>query len=201
MDMAKHDDTVSNVSVLDGQQRARMTERVLEMYDATADVGLSTIVYNAAIERRDEDGEETIEIPKPTELRAAAAIIRCLIPIKLRASELKAIRKILGLTMAEMAKKLDERTAVETVSRWESDTQPQPMGGYAEKMFRLLVCEELKVRAPGVDYNGKMIADLRVIDPWIIDQEFKLPPLEIRLIEMMRDHSGIIEVYNNRKAA
>jgi hypothetical protein len=37
------------------------------------------------------------------------------------------MRKIMDLTLAELDKKLDERTATETVSRWASEAQP--MGG------------------------------------------------------------------------
>jgi hypothetical protein len=53
-------------------------KRVLLVYDASAFVGLQTIVYNAAIERQEDDGEVTIELPKLPELMAAAAISRCL---------------------------------------------------------------------------------------------------------------------------
>src|SRR5262245_41966797 len=113
--------------------------RPLEDYDATVLVGLRTIVHDAAIVRI-EDGEQTIEIPKLRGLLAAAAVARCLMPIRLRGWEIKAMRKIMKLTLAELAKRLDERTATETVSRWESEAQP--MGSYVEKLLRLLVCEE-----------------------------------------------------------
>ena len=66
-------------------------------------------------------------------------------PVKLRGHEIKVMRRIIKLTLAELAKKLDERSAAETVSRWESEAQP--MGSYAEKLLRLIVCEELKQNA------------------------------------------------------
>src|ERR1700722_7647788 len=96
-------------------------DETLPVYDATVFVGLKTIVYDAAIEHVDDDGEEVIELPKMPELLASAAGARCLMPIKLRGHEIKAMRRIMKLTLADLAKKLDERTATETVSRWESE--------------------------------------------------------------------------------
>ncbi len=207
--MTKHDDTNGTVRVLDGNHRmgelvqlngAAKGEKILHVYDASVHVGLRTVICNAAIERVNrETGEETIEVPKPDELRAAAAIMRCLMPIKLRGNEMKAMRKILGLTLAEMANKLDERTAAQTVSRWE--TEAQPMGGYAEKMLRLFICEELKEKAPGVEYNGRMIAHLRVVDPWMADSSYEVPAVDLRLIEMKEQSGSIIETWNNQKIA
>lgn len=194
--MTKHGDKPSGeVCVLGSQQR----EHKLDVYDATSHVGLRTIVCNAAIERIDAEGEETIELPKQRELRASAAVVRCLIPDKLQGWEIKAMRKIMGLTLAELAKKLDERTAPETVSRWEADTQP--MGGYAEKVLRLLVCESLSKEAPGIEYNGTMLADLRVQDPWKINPEYQVPPVVLHLIQLKEQSGSIIETWNDRRAA
>src|SRR5437899_4511889 len=120
------------------QEALQALEQTLKEYDATALVGMRTIVHDAAIERVDEQGERTIEIPKLRELLAAAAMKRCLTPIRLRGHEIKAVRHIMRLTLTELAKRLDERTAIETVSRWESEAHP--MGGYVEKRLRLLVC-------------------------------------------------------------
>jgi DNA-binding transcriptional regulator YiaG len=181
--------------VLDGKQ----TERTLEQYDATVHVGLRTIVCHAAIERIDEHGEETIELPKPRELRAAAVMLRCLMPIRLRGREIKVIRKTMGLTLAELALRLDEKTAVETVSRWESEVQP--MGGYVEKIIRLIACEGLKSEAPGIEYNGSMIARLVVKDPWKADANYAVPDIVLALIQLKEPSGAIIETWNAKKAA
>jgi DNA-binding transcriptional regulator YiaG len=138
-------------------------ERVLPEYDATTLVGLRTLVANAAIERV-EDGETTIEFPKLDELMAAAATARCLRSVKLRGGEIKAIRHILAMMLAELAQRLDEKTALETLSRWESKSQPN--GTYAEKVLRLVVCEHLKEQAPGMDYSASMVADMKIQNPW-----------------------------------
>jgi hypothetical protein len=80
----------------------------------------------------------------------------------LRGSEMKAMRKAMRMTLTELAQKLDSRTAPETLSRWENETQP--MGTYVEKFMRLIVCETLKDSAPGIKYNASMIANMNVTD-------------------------------------
>jgi DNA-binding transcriptional regulator YiaG len=201
--MTKHDRptgvSIGEDRVLDDKQAIAAGERVLEKYDATVHVGLRTIVCHAAIERVDEDGEETIELPNPRQLRASAAMSRCLMPIRLKGKEIRAIRKIMGLTLAELSKRLDEKTAVETVSRWESEAQP--MGGYAEKILRLLVCEELKTEAPGIGYNGSMIAHLIVKDPWRADPNYEVPTIVLNYIQMKEPSGIIVRTWNEKKAA
>jgi DNA-binding transcriptional regulator YiaG len=180
--------------VVEGQHRAETIKRIpLDEYDATTLVGLRTFVKNAAVEHRDVDGEISIELPKLRELLATAAVIRCLMPIRLRGSEIKAIRKILKMTLTDLAKKLDDRTASETVSRWESEAQP--MGGYVEKLVRLLVCETLKEEAPGIGYNGSMIANLRVLDPWRADPEYIVPTIVLELVKIKQQSGPVIEAW------
>jgi DNA-binding transcriptional regulator YiaG len=207
--MTKHAGTSGGtLRVVDGQARGETTvkqaeergERVLPVYDATVFVGLHTIVCNAAIERTEDDGDVTIELPKPHELVASAAVARCLIPVRLRGSEMRAMRKIMKLTLADLAKRLDERTATSTVARWESEAQP--MGGYVEKLFRLIVCEELKKDSPGVDYHASAIAHLKVSDPWRADPKHELPAVVLSLVQLKEQGSGsIIEAWNVKQAA
>jgi transcriptional regulator with XRE-family HTH domain len=129
---------------------------------------------------------------------ASAAMWRCLCPARLRGHEIKAVRKIMGLTLSELAKKLGEKTAVETISRWESEVQP--VGGYAEKLVRLLVCETLKDKAPGIDYDGSLIANLPVIDPWMADPDFELPPMEFGMVRV-RERGSLIDAWEGTKCA
>lgn len=188
----------AELRVLDGQHRADEIVKRLQEYDVSALVGLNAVVCDAAVERVDERGERTVEIPKLRELSASVAISRCLMPIRLRGKEIKAMRKILRLTLADLAKKLDDRTAPETISRWESEAQP--MGGYAEKILRLLVCEELKKEAPGIDYDGSKIAYLNVVDPWRVNADYQVPAVVLMYMPMRVDHS-VIEAWNEKKAA
>jgi DNA-binding transcriptional regulator YiaG len=167
--------------------------RVLAEYDATALVGLKTIVHNAAIEHRADD-EPSIEVPKLPMLMAAAAISRCLMPAKLRGAEIKAMRRILDLTLAEMAARMDARTATETVCRWEAEAQP--MGAYAEKVYRLLVCETLAPEAPGIEYHAAALANLAIAEHR--DHE---PVVHLDYMPMRQGNGEIIETYNDKLVA
>lgn len=180
------------------QDTDEATTRTLDQYDATALVGLKTIVCAGAIERKDTDGETTIEVPKLRELLATVAIARCLMPIQLQGWEIKAMRKIMRLTLAQLAGKLDERTATETVSRWESG---QPMGGYAEKILRLLICEELHKEAPGISYSASMIAQLRVVDPWRVNAEYEVPAVCLQLTRVKEQSGEIVDAWDAKMAA
>jgi len=175
------------------------TEEVLKEYDATTLVGLRTTVYNAAIRRIDANGEETIEIPNLDQLIAAAVVARSLMPIKLRGAEIKAMRRIAKMTMAELAQTLGERTAAETIARWESEVQP--MGGYAEKILRLVFCARLSKEAPGVEYTDGAIAHLKVYDPWLTHQAFEVPHIEFRLVRMKEPSGSISDVWDAKLAA
>jgi DNA-binding transcriptional regulator YiaG len=192
----------AKLCVLEGErvvETAGASERTLPVYNASVEVGLCTIVHDAAIEHTDEHGDVSIELPKVNELMASVAVARCMVPIKLRGSELKAMRKILGLTLAELAANLDERTAPETISRWE--TEAQPMGGYAEKLLRLMVCESLHKCAPGIAYNASMIANLKVRDPWKTDPDYKPPCVQLYLVRMKEETGSLIDAWNEKMAA
>lgn len=177
----------------------RPQEVKLAVFDATSIVGLHTIVYDAAVERIDEEGERSIEIPKLAELLASAAVARCMMPERLRGSEIRAIRHILKFTLSELAKRLDEKTAIQTVSRWE--TEAQPMGVYAEKFLRLLVCEELWRSAPAIEYKASKLVNLRIRDPWKMNPDHDYPMVELGLVSMKEPMGLIIEAWNDRTAA
>ena len=177
---------------------AGSASEILSVFDATAIVGLRVRVHNAAIRRLDEEAQEDIELPQLPELLAAAAICRCLTPIRLRGSEMRSIRKIMALTAADLANKLGEKTAAETVSRWENEKQP--MGGYVEKTLRLLVCEELKASAPGIKYDASMIAHMRVLDPWLTNKGYETPYLDIYRATAIREPGNVVDVYMKRAA-
>jgi DNA-binding transcriptional regulator YiaG len=170
----------------------------LAVYDASVFVGLRTIVYDAAIERIDGDEDErTIELPRLEELSSSSAIVRCLMADRLRGPEVRAMRRMMKLTLADLAKRLDEKTAVQTVSRWESEAQP--MGVYVEKLLRLLVCEELRKTAPGIEYNAAKIVNLRIRDPWKINSDYQVTPVELGLVAMKQVGGNIAEVWSEKK--
>ena len=168
---------------------------VLAEFDVTALVGLKVTVCDAAYEKIDEDGEATIEVPDLRPLLASAAVARCLMPVRLRGGELRAMRKIMRLTLTGLAERLGEKTAPETISRWE--TEAQPIGGFAEKVIRLLVCDELHKEATGVSYDSSLIARIRIADPWITNKAFKVPVITFHRVKMREQSGAVIDVYND----
>jgi transcriptional regulator with XRE-family HTH domain len=107
---------------------------------------------------------------------------------------LRAMRRIAGLTAQDMAEKMGEKTSAETLSRWENEKQP--MGGYAEKVFRLVICDELRNRARGVPYHDGAIARLVVVDPWRADAEFEVPAIVVSRVKMRSEvDRSIIEAW------
>jgi DNA-binding transcriptional regulator YiaG len=174
--------------------------QVVDEFDATALVGLKVKVCKAARVYQDDDGETVYNVPNLRGLQAASAVARCLMPIKLRGAELRAMRKLMRLTLAGLAERLDAKTAPETISRWESEAQP--MGGYAEKVFRLLVCDALHKEAPGIGYDGSKIAQLRVLDPWLMDKSFEVPYLKFQIVKVKEGASGnIVDAWDAKMAA
>ncbi len=169
------------------------TKQVLPEHDVSDLVGLSVIVKDAAIRSVDEEGEETIEVPHLSTLSAAVAVARCLMPVRLRGHELRAMRRITQMTATEMAKRMGDKTSPETLSRWENEKQP--MGGYAEKVFRLVVCEELKAQAPGVVYGDGAIARLNVLDPWRADPTYVVPPIVAGLVKIKSLDSPLVDAW------
>lgn len=137
-----------------------VTYKAIDSYDVTNLIGLRAIVVNAAQEV-EENGEISIEVPDIESLAKAAAMARCLMPLSLTSKELKNIRKIIGWSASELAEKMGDKTNISTVSRWENNRQN--MGGYAEKVFRLIVCEYLKNDCPGVNYECRNIAELHIM--------------------------------------
>jgi hypothetical protein len=69
------------------------------------------------------------------------------------------------------------------------------VGGYVEKLLRLLVCESLKDEAPGIKYNASMIANLRVIDPWRADANYLVPPVALAFVKIKQQSGPVIEAW------
>lgn len=167
--------------------------RALPEHDVSDIVGLRVVILNAVTEVIEDDGSAGVNVPETGALVAAAAVARCLMSVRLRGNELRAIRKIVGWTAADLAAKLGEKTSPETISRWENEKQP--MGGYAEKVFRLVVCEELHAAVDGIPYKGKMIADMVVVDPWRADPDYQVPTIVLERVKVRNEDRKLVEVY------
>lgn len=140
------------------EPRDAFKEKLIERYKYEL-LGIPVFVVNAAIQYTDSDGESYVGIPDEEQLIAAMAVARCLLPKKLTGNEIRFLRKALGLSQKEFAERMEIDPA--TASRWEGNGQA--LGGFAEKVLRYLVCNTLSEKAPGVDYDPKRIADLKIL--------------------------------------
>lgn len=173
---------------------------MLSLHDVSDLIGLHVKVAGAVREIVEPGGEVSYEVPDIRQLAYAAAVARCLLPARLRGAEMRAIRRIAGWTAAELAGRLGEKTSVETISRWENEKQP--MGGYVEKVLRLVVCEALHSEAPGVEYFDGAIAKLVIIDPWRADPNHVVPALVFERVKVRNEKRRLIEAWEpERKAA
>lgn len=139
---------------------------VLKDYDASKLIGLNVRLLNIA-QTYEDDGEPCLVIPDLRKVSRTAALSRCLIPLSLEGWELKNIRKIMGLGAAELAERME--VAPETLSRWENGKQD--MGGFVEKVFRMIVCEALKHDCPGIDYDSATIPNMRLLSRKRLEEE------------------------------
>jgi hypothetical protein len=176
-----------------------LCQHTLYAYDATSLVGLRTVVHNGAIESIDENGAVRIDLPNLDELRAAVAMLRCLLPIKLLGRETRVIRRFMGLNPSELLEKLGEQAPSGLISRWESEELP--MDDLTEKRLRQVVCEELGRMAPHLDYDFSKIAEFRIVDPWSRDPTYELPPVVLNWVQVKGESGSFSGAWNDKWAA
>jgi DNA-binding transcriptional regulator YiaG len=132
---------------------------VLQAYDDDL-LGIPVLLRNAVIRTTcPACGEETTEIPDMDSLVAAVAMARALCPVQLSGAEVRFLRKATGMLAREFAEAIELDAA--SLSRWENEKQT--LGGHAEKVLRLFVCEQLHEAAPAVTYSAAMIPRLRLV--------------------------------------
>jgi putative zinc finger/helix-turn-helix YgiT family protein len=118
-------------------------------------------------------GEEVITIPDVNGLIAAVAVTRVMLPLKLNGTEIKFLRKAIGLSGKNLAELLGVRP--ETVSRWENNDAGTQIGSSGEKLFRIIVGQHIKEgdidKAPAVDFNCKQISEMAINPLRIVDEK------------------------------
>jgi hypothetical protein len=156
-------------------------------------------VHNGAIESIDERGGVRIDLPNLDELRAAVATLRCLLPIKLRGREIRAIRRFMGLRPSELLEKLGEQAPSELLSRWESEELP--LDELTEKTLRQVACKELGSKAPHLECDISKIAEFRIVDPWRGDPSYELPPIVVNWVQVKGESGSLSGAWNDKWAA
>lgn len=139
-----------------------LTTRTAPRYPAK-NLGIDGVeVFDAVEEVRCKKCRAVLEttIPNMPELVAATALARVKNPIKLNAREIRFLRKALGWKSITLAKQLSVKP--ETVSRWESEEDPAPMGLTNERLLRMFVVQELKNVAPGIFVDEREILSMDI---------------------------------------
>lgn len=125
----------------------------------TRELGVPIVIFNSVARNVCKHcGEVTHTIQHPERLVAAAAVGRCKIDDKLSGSEIRFLRKAMGMPSKALAESLN--VTPETFSRWENDKAPISPG--AEKMLRLSVCIRLGSSAPAIDFKPGEILDMSI---------------------------------------
>lgn len=169
-----------------GECRGDLRADVVETYEEDL-LGVPVVLKNAVVRTVCEDcGDETYTIPDMKGLVAAVAMARCLLPVKLTGKEIKFLRKALGLSGRQFAVEMDNTP--ETLSRWENDANP--MGGYAEKVLRQLVCGKLESLASAIDYKPSEIVGMKIAP---VRADLEIPMLVLERVKFKDNESRIKE--------
>lgn len=101
-------------------------------------------------------GIETPAIPKMESLFREAAIAIAKMPNRLGPHEIRFLRKSLGLSSRDFAKKMGVDHT--TVSKWERADDPQDMGPIAQRLLRMFVLTERPVEEYPLEEMGTVEA-------------------------------------------
>jgi DNA-binding transcriptional regulator YiaG len=159
----------------------RLRVEIIKEYQDDGLIGLPGVVVLDAARKYvcEYCGEENgISIADEEGLEAAAALARVGLPIALRGSEIRFLRRALGFTARQLAEYLP--ATEESVSRWENDKHP--MGAQNEKILRLLVARMLRDRAPAIGFDELAIlkGKIKVTHP----KRFSEPKLRFRRVRI-----------------
>ena len=110
-------------------------------------MGLPVVLVGSAYETKSGDVSGVV-VPDIAALEAAMSMARIMDPFKMSGSDLKFLRKAIGMKAIDIARFLE--VTPETVSRWENAREP--ISNQAERIIRLKVYNALRDRAPGVEF-------------------------------------------------
>lgn len=122
-------------------QKAELKESIENhLYEES---GLSNVTLRGIKKRRCPNcGNVLVSIPGVSDLHKVLAAHLVLKPYRLEPTEIRFLRKFMGLSSSDLANRLHVNP--EQVSRWESAKSPQAMGKTAETALRLLAVLGLK---------------------------------------------------------
>jgi len=137
---------------------------VLKEYRNDELIGLPGVVLMDAVEeeRCIQCGHvAALTIPKMADMLVAAAVLRATMPEKLVGTEIRGLRRILGLSAKKLAQQLGVRE--ESISRWDNKRAPIGLGN--EKLLRMMVVVVRGDQAPGIEADPHAIVSMDILCP------------------------------------
>ena len=125
----------------------RMISRREDFDYSSLSGGLPVTLRNVKVRRCRDCGEDEVSIERPVQLHRALARAVALQRRRLTGTEIRFLRKWMGLSSAGFADTMG--VTPETASRWESSARN--MGHPAERLLRLLVVMALPVKGYGAE--------------------------------------------------
>ena len=130
-----------------------------------AECGLPNVTLKGVLVRRCPNcGAHLVSIPKLSQLHRAIALTLINKPERLTPAEIRFLRKSLGWSGADFARKLHTRP--EQVSRWESEASAATMSISNELLLRLLVAHGQRIDA--YSENLEKVASLKDAVPAVL---------------------------------
>lgn len=141
----------------------RVITRILDEYLASELLGAPFPVYleKCVSETKCENCGKVLghSIPSPDELSAVVALLRASDPIKLNGTEIRFLRKTLGLKSNQLAEEL--RIRPEVLSKYENSRMA--IGEVYEQLLRALVFLGHSDSAPAIDLELSTFLNMKVI--------------------------------------
>jgi DNA-binding transcriptional regulator YiaG len=156
-------------------------DRVLPIYEDKLS-GIPVSLINSAIEGIC-NGAKGVVVPDPEGLQIAVAVARVTVPHRLSGSEIRILRKAMGMQARALAEFLD--VTPETFSRWENDREP--IGTNPERLLRLRVYQTLRSKAPGVTAKSEDILNMTKVS--FLRLASRPVTLVFEQLSVLRDHN------------
>lgn len=177
------------------EMKDRFKYKTLDVYEVS-NLGLPypVSIVDSAIQKQDTlTGSVSVSIPDFEGFLASLGIVRAMVANKLLGSEIRFLRKVIGLKSKEFAGEIGVDPA--TISRWENGNQLPSED--KERILRIIVIAMLAERAPRVasQFEPLMTAQMALKTPFEKGYKPKL------VFNLSRSVSSIPEAWFGKEAA
>ena len=168
----------------------RLVGVTLETYQCDDQIRFFNVfIMNTAVQYKCGECGESLgtQIPDIAGLEAAVAVARIGRPEALKGRELKFLRRACGLLGKDLAEYLEVTPS--TLSHWENERDP--IGAQSDKLVRLVVGYVLSDRAPGVPFDKRAIATMRIAHLAAVDDPSREVPFVFERVPVLVDHKQL----------